>query len=382
MATIIQPRIAAVVIVAFTIGATNAQAQTSLTSPFQSEIADPVCTLPVTLDDVGTYILPDRGAVGKSGAITSTINVTYIDDDAGDPWPAAAKTAFDFAKGIWEQTVTSSVAIDVEAHWADLGGCTGMSISLGSAGANRRWRGGTLPIADTWYPDPLADALAGADICSLVMPPCTGDPDIIANFNKDCDEMGSSVTWYFGTDGSPGVGETDFVSVVLHEVGHGLGFFGAGNVSAGLGTVQTGAPPDPIIYDRFTEDGFDNNLLNDFMDSSAGLAAALLGDSSGVFFDGTNANAANAGSPPRLYAPNPWEGGSSYSHLNEATFNGTTNALMTPQLSSMEAVHVIGSITCGMFEDMGWTIAAGNCDVALPVELASLVALVSEGNVM
>ncbi|MBT8400439.1 MAG: T9SS type A sorting domain-containing protein [Rhodothermia bacterium] len=349
-------------------------------TPIVSESAGPVCVLPVEPVDRNLRLVPDP-MVAKSAA-ASTISVTYIDDDGLDPWPQAAKDAFGFAKGIWEQTVTSSVTIDVEAHWADLGGCTGGSIGLGSAGANRRWRGGPPLAADTWYVDALADALIGSDVCGLVNPSCTGDPDIVANFNKACDDPGSSVTWYFGTDGNTPSGQTDFVSVVLHELGHGLGFSGAGNVSAGSGTIRTGGPADPTIYDRSTEDGMGNNLVSMFTDPSVGLAAALEGDSSGVFFNATNANAANGGSPATLYSPSTWEGGSSYSHLNESTYNGGTQALMTPALASMEAVHVVGSITCGMFQDMGWTIAAANCDVALPVELASFTAFVAGGDVL
>ncbi len=373
--------ILAIVVATAAIPATTLAQDGATTLPLAFETAGPVCVLPFEPIDRNLRLMPNPAAT-KSTAAASTISVTYIDDDGADPWPQAAKDAFDFAKGIWEQTVTSSVTISVEAHWADLGGCSGGSISLGSAGANRRWRGGSLPVADTWYVDPLADALVGSDVCSLANPPCTGDPDIVANFNKECDDPGSSVTWYFGTDGNTPSGQTDFVSVVLHELGHGLGFAGAGNVSAGSGTIRTGTPADPTIYDRSTEDGKANNLFSAFTDPSVGLAAALEGDSSGIFFNATNANAANGGSPATLYSPSTWEGGSSYSHLNEVTYNGGTQALMTPALASMEAVHVVGSITCGMFQDMGWTIAAANCDVALPVELAFFAALVEAGAIV
>ena len=37
-------------------------------------------------------------------------------------------------------------------------------------------------------------------------------------------------------------------------------------------------------------------------------------------FTGPQATAANGGIAPRLYAPNPWEPGSSYSHLDDDTF--------------------------------------------------------------
>ncbi|MCK7534680.1 MAG: hypothetical protein MZV63_28610 [Marinilabiliales bacterium] len=40
-----------------------------------------------------------------------------------------------------------------------------------------------------------------------------------ATFNKE-------VKWYFGTDGNTPELLYDFVTVVLHEIGHGLGFTG------------------------------------------------------------------------------------------------------------------------------------------------------------
>ena len=46
-----------------------------------------------------------------------------------------------------------------------------------------------------------------------------GEQDIITSFNSH-----AAVDWYFGTDGNTPSRRRDFVSVVLHEIGHGLGF--------------------------------------------------------------------------------------------------------------------------------------------------------------
>ena len=64
------------------------------------------------------------------------------------------------------------------------------------------------------YPAPLADALARSDVNP-------GSPDIYAEFNTSARGV------YYGTDGHPGAGQVDFETIVLHELGHGLGVLGS-----------------------------------------------------------------------------------------------------------------------------------------------------------
>ncbi|MFQ5434360.1 MAG: hypothetical protein ACE5FD_05735, partial [Anaerolineae bacterium] len=175
---------------------------------------------------------------------------------------------------------------------------------------------------------------------------------ISAQFNKDFSD------WYFGTNGTPPSNKYDFVSVVLHEIGHGLGFAGSMVYSGGLGAwglTNDGVTYYPTAYDRFAENGSGQSLINTslFGNPSTTLGSQLTGGN--LFFDSPNARAANGGSPPRLYAPGSWQQGSSYSHLDESTYGpGTINSLMTPIINNGEANHDPGPITMGMFKDMGW----------------------------
>jgi hypothetical protein len=142
----------------------------------------------------------------------------------------------------------------------------------------------------------------------------------------------------------------DFKTVVLHELGHGLGFLGAGSVTAGRGTVRLDTRP--TSYDWLTENGAGVAMLA-FPDQSTQLGAQLTSRS--VFFDSTRVRNANAGTPAKLYAPAVWEPGSSYSHLNEGTYRaGNRNSLMTPILSAAEAIHTPGPITQAVFASIGW----------------------------
>ena len=112
----------------------------------------------------------------------------------------------------------------------------------------------------------------------------------------------------------------------------------------------------PIVYDRFAINGASQSLLNTtlFPNPSAALGTQLA--SNNVFFNGLNARNTNGGIAPKLYAPNRWDSGSSYSHLDELAYpNGTLNSLMTPALGPGEAIHDLGPIVRGIFLDMGWT---------------------------
>lgn len=273
------------------------------------------------------------------GIQTATINVTY------NSFTPQAQAAFQQAVNIWASLINSTVTINVTANWTPLG--PGV---LGSAGPNNFFSDfPNAPVANRWYPVGLANSLAGTDLDP-------GFSDITANFSSN---FGG---WYFGTDGNPGLGQYDFVSVVLHELGHGLGFIGSLDVDDGSGFTECtgtaglgcwGFGGTPLIFDQFAENGSDQQLINTglFPNPSAALANQLT--SNNIFFDGPNTRTANGGGPAKLYTPNSWQPGSSFSHLDEI-FNGTPNALMTFSLNNGESAHNPGPVTLCMFQDMGW----------------------------
>jgi hypothetical protein len=275
-------------------------------------------------------------------AATANITVTYLPSRAA--WPSAAINAFEAAVSIWEGLVVSPVEIMVDAEWKDMGDPD----ILGGASSRNAWRDFTgAPTPGTWYVSALANKLAGEDL----------DPsksDIYAQFN-------STFNWYFGVTGSPALGSYDFMTVVLHELTHGLGMTGSLKVvngTGGWGFVHTSsAPYYPFAYDRYAVNGSGSTLIdtNLYPNPSASLAAQLT--SNNVYFGGANARSANSGYSPKLYAPNPWVQGSSFSHLDES-FNNTANTLMTYAIGAREVVHNPGPIVLGIFKDLGWTASA------------------------
>ena len=247
-----------------------------------------------------------------------------------------AQTSFQYALDIWEPYITSNVPIVVNANFgsqpAGVLGSAGPSSNLSDFGAG---------VANTYYPVALANALSGIDLLP-------GTADITATFNN-------SINWYYGTDPTLSAGQPDFVSTVIHEIAHGLGFLGTGNVVSGLGSV--GITGEPYIYDRFVVNGSGQSITNStlFPNNSTALATQL--QSNNLFFNGNNARAANGGSSPKLYAPALWEEGSSYSHLDLITYGspGNPNSLMTPT-DIGGPVREPGSIALGVFSDIGYSV--------------------------
>lgn len=284
-----------------------------------------------------TLVIRDKGVsepvyipprVNDAKTATATFEVSY------NGFSTEAQNTFQAAVDIWSQKITSPLVIRVQANWTPLD-----ENVLGSARANKVWRG-LSSDRNTWYPDALMDLLAGYDVGE-------GDFDIVASFNSDYDR------WYFGTDGNPPGTRTDLMSVVLHELCHGLGFSGSASVDDGIGSW--GISGFPTIYDRSTEDGSQTPIIdtNIYANPSETLASVLEGGS--VFWSGSNAVAVNAGTRPKLFAPSEWEPGSSYSHLDETTYPASDpNSLMTPYIGRGSAIHDPGPIALCIFEDMGW----------------------------
>lgn len=270
-----------------------------------------------------TFIRPAAPTVPQPEAATFVVTYTGFS--------TAARTAFQRAVNIWATQVTSRVPITISAQFRPLGANV-----LGQAGPNFLWRNFPgAPVAATWYVDALANKRRGAQLNAA--------PDIVAQFNS------AFANWHFGSGLAP-AGKYDFTTVVLHEIGHGLGFIGLASVSSGLGSVR--AFGSPAIYDRFTENNPGTAMLS-FADSSAVLAAQL--QSGNLFFDSPAVRAANGNVRAKLYAPSPFQPGSSYSHLNEATYlRGSPNSLMTPQLGQGETIRSPGAITLAIFRSLGW----------------------------
>ena len=297
-----------------------------------------------------------------AGTELSTWSVTYetptSSDGECDAVSAPQQAAFDRAVATWARIVVSPVTITVDACFTPL-----PSGQLGGAGPV-----GFQSFGGAYFPDALANSLTAHD-------GAPSDPDIIAEFSNDAS------LYYFGADPN-GIaaacpsGCYDFESVVLHELGHGLGFVGSvDKISAGhaaYGLDPLGGDDQPFIFDLFTQTTGGAHIL-DYTNESNALYNAVT--SNVVYWDGPEGSGADRGRQPRLYAPPDWLEGSSYSHLSDLSYpQGDADSLMTPFAEANDVVRDPGEVMLGMFRDMGWVTPAapGSSYVPMPAPVQVL----------
>ncbi len=276
----------------------------------------------------------------RTNATSAIFEVTY----EGFPPDNKAKDAFQKAVDIWSTLIVSKVPIRITAVWQVISDANGSSNTI-LGGANPATFYSNFDGAQrfySWYPVALAEKIAGKELNDVA------DPDIFAQFNS------ANPNWYFGIDGVPQSGKTDFVTVVLHEIGHGLGITKSYVVNGSNGAISDFFSPLHEVYDHFVENDKNQNLVRNFVPPSAALKAEL---TSGIlFFRSPQLEFVGAGPDNRavLYAPTTFEDGSSIAHLDEATYDKSINALMTPQIGTAEVHHDPGPVAMNMLGDLGW----------------------------
>lgn len=194
-----------------------------------------------------------NGDAGTSVGLNDPATATPVGGNPGRSVGEQRRIAYQFAMDMWGAVLSSAVEIKVGASFAPLT-CTASGGVLGSAGPN--WIDHDFPnapIAGLWYHSALADSLAGVDLDPDPLDPA----DIVSRFNGDLGKpdclAGSS--WYYGLDGNAPAGSINFLNVVMHEIGHGLGVSGFLNKTTGAFNDYDGTGPRS---DTYTQNAFDN----------------------------------------------------------------------------------------------------------------------------
>ncbi len=287
-----------------------------------------------------TFIPPPADIFLKSGAEKkSDIIVKY------SLFPDDAKAAFEYAVNIWEHIIESEIPIYMEANWRTIYDDNGKTNTiLGQAGPTDYYENFVYaPHLNQFYPVSLVEKITNTEISG------SGTPDINSTFNKE-------IKWYFGTDGNTPDQLYDFVTVALHEIGHGLGFTGFFRVTGSSGAYarEGGELGDASSFDFMVVNG-KNTFLTDttvYKVPSADLYNAFVSNNLNLI--SPVAITSNLGKP-KLYAPSEWKDGSSIYHLDDATYPASGgNSLMTHAIGKGEAVHDPGPVTRSILADIGW----------------------------
>ena len=180
-----------------------------------------------------------------SGSFNGQINYSDgVGEGFNDPvLGAQRKAAIEAAVAAWGSILESSVSVIVEAQFRALT-CSEEGGTLAAAGPDFVFSNFSGGIPGVMYSGALAEALSGTDLSG-------GGSDLSISFNSGIDTgcLGAGTGYYYGLDNNVPPGLNSFVSVAMHEIGHGLGFLGL--INEATGTLFRGSPD---IYTTLTFD--------------------------------------------------------------------------------------------------------------------------------
>lgn len=189
---------------------------------------------------------------------------TPVGGNPGTTRGQQALNVFQAAADDWGKRLQSDQIIGVFATFEALT-CTPTSATLGSAGTIYITRddpaapGGAGMTPGTWYHAALAEKLTKTDLISVdTVPPGFLPYEIRARFNRNlgnpgCLDANGGTGWYYGLDNKQPSTGIDLKAVVLHEMGHGLGFsIASTNSSNGARTGGFPSVWEQFMYDAST----------------------------------------------------------------------------------------------------------------------------------
>ncbi len=294
-----------------------------------------------TVEDYGTFSVHYYG-LGES------LNGT----DSAKDFTAAEKTATQRAVN-YIQTAIDDIPSprDVNVHfiWGDLAPTV-----LGSSGSSfQLLTGGSTDFVATNTETLWRYGLNVGDANTI---------DCAITYNPD-------FSWYTGADaGGIGGSEFDLQSVVTHEITHALGFLSSYNTTTDkFDSFSTSPPPTNYLttWDMNLEDAA-GNIPEAGTSGDPGDFNEL---DDPVFWTGNEANtlyqsyaSTPADAKVGIYAPDPYNGGSSLSHVDELGADGIDNtadditAIMNWNISNGVTKREYHEVELAMLEDLGWYV--------------------------
>lgn len=230
---------------------------------------------------------------------------------------------------------------NITIHYTDLG--AGL---VANAGPEGDWySGGTLitminssgwdssrVIANASYSSTMANHLAKGALGSSA-----GTKQITLNINS------AVLNWNYTTN-TRGEGEESLFTTMVHEIGHGLGFLSLTDTDGSYQHDMQSA------FDQFLAAG--GTPLTDMTTIGAREAALIGGE---LYWTGANGNLAN-GSPIKLFAPDPYQSGSSTSHLDYSVSATDSLIMYASDVAEKTPVFSYSATELGMWTDLGYDV--------------------------
>lgn len=293
-----------------------------------------------------TYYAGDSGAKAfPKGSFSEqfvsgllTFNITYEDVGIGftDPvtGPAIRERFKDVLDYVADVVNVGSRTLDIQVSPSETDGT------------------GALATAGTFYPT-APGFHPGGSLQRLTQggKPFPGFPEISVTVDV-------GFAWNVTSD-PPGPGTADFFSVLLHEMTHGLGFTSLiepdGSSSVGTGVFST--------YDSFLTSGGNGIALIGSGNPPSFQTAVSSLTNDDVWFAGSRAALQyGVGSPVPVYAPSPFEPGSSISHWDTDILEGA--AVMTHAIVLGSAQREYAPVDLGALIDLGFADIGGPANMS------------------
>lgn len=260
---------------------------------------------------------------------------------------------FQAAADYWEERIDSNVTIRVQINFDPLF-CESNRATLGSAGPNAVFRDfPNAPLPNTWYVEAVANSLAGTDQDST-------SNDISARFNSDIDNNNNCLTgtnWWLGINSPAPIGTISLFDTVLHEIGHGLGF---------LSLVSPAGTRFDNRNDAYMVNLFDQETNRAWSSMTDAQRAASAINGPDLTWRGINANnnsshlnasVSRTNGSIRMFAPAPFQEGSSVSHWDTSL---SPDELMEPSATPTSDDRS----TIQLLSDIGWNVISGPGEIS------------------
>ena len=246
--------------------------------------------------------------------------------------PDSLKLVVDFAVSIWSQYLHSAIPIVLHVSWQSLSPTVHAYARPTLVTQNITG----LPFTDISFPISLAEKLTNTN----------------HNFNNPDIELviNSTLSWNYDYTSYPVENKHDLTTIVLHELAHGLGFMG--NVS--MKGSELFIDNYPLIYDTFIVSDTISylSLFNNSLVSQDSLIS--ISTSNNISWNGPYSYAF-LGTRPDLFAPNPYNPGSSFYHFNDGFVPPSDSlTLMKRSFDLLDILHQPDIATISLLADIGW----------------------------